>query len=384
MRTRPNARAKSSLVVATVFALVTLAGCSQADEEQSAEADPMPQSIENEPQSLPQELAQSQPEEEREPTFLDTASGVVVTNLAAPWSIAFGGDTTFISERDSRRILELTDDGTTCEVGIVGGAAPLHEGGLLGLAVHDGYLYSYYTSPADNRIVRFELQGEPGGYTLGNEEVILEGIPFSTNHNGGRLAFGPDGMLYATTGDAYNPSGAQDLSSLAGKILRLTPDGGVPADNPFEGSPIYTYGHRNVQGVAWGPDGTMYASEFGDHAWDELNIIRPGGNYGWPIYEGISGVEGFIDPVAVWTPDVASPSGIAIADGNIYMANLRGMRLRVVPLNDLTSYTELYVEEYGRLRDVVVRPNGKIWILTNNTDGRVEPGPDDDKIIAIN
>ncbi|WRS30089.1 PQQ-dependent sugar dehydrogenase [Actinomycetaceae bacterium MB13-C1-2] len=383
MRTRPNRRRKLSWAGLAAVA-IALAGCSQPAEEIATDPDPTPQSSAHESQSRPQELPQSLPEEEPEPTFLDTASGVVVTNLAAPWSIAFGNGATFISERDSRRVLELTDDGQTREVGVIGGAAPLHEGGLLGLAVNEGYLYCYYTSPADNRIVRFKLQGEPGSYQLGSEEILLDGIPFSTNHNGGRLAFGPDGMLYATTGDAYYPTGAQDLSSLAGKILRLTPDGGVPADNPFEGSPVYTYGHRNVQGLAWGSDGTMYASEFGDHAWDELNIIHPGGNYGWPIHEGVSGAEGFIDPIAVWTPEVASPSGIAIADGSIYMANLRGMRLRVIPLGDLTSFTELYVEEYGRLRDVVVRPNGKIWILTNNTDGRVDPGPDDDKIIAIN
>jgi glucose/arabinose dehydrogenase len=203
------------------------------------------------------------------------------------------------------------------------------------------------------------------------------------NHNGGRIAFGPDGMLYATVGDAGDPSSAQDLDSLAGKILRITPEGDVPADNPFDGSPVYSYGHRNPQGLAWDDEGTLYASEFGQDTWDELNVIRAGGNYGWPEVEGVADREGYIDPVQQWTPDEASPSGIAIVGGSLFIANLRGERLREIPLDDLAASVEQFDGEFGRLRDVVVAPDGGLWVLTNNTDGRGSPSAGDDRIIRV-
>ena len=165
--------------------------------------------------------------------------------------------------------------------------------------------------------------------------------------------------------------------------MRLTPSGDVPDDNPFAGSPVYSYGHRNPQGIAWDAEGTLYASEFGQNTWDELNIIEPGGNYGWPQVEGIAGQEGFIDPVQQWRPSDASPSGIAIAADTLYIANLRGQRLRAVPLADPSTATELLVGEYGRLRDAVAAPDGSIWVLTNNTDGRGRPAADDDRILRL-
>ena len=158
--------------------------------------------------------------------------------------------------------------------------------------------------------------------------MVLDGLPAAGNHNGGRIAFGPDGMLYAGAGDAAQGDRAQDLDSLGGKILRMTPDGGIPDDNPFAGSLVYSYGHRNVQGLAWTEDGTMFATEFGQDTWDELNIIEAGGNYGWPIVEGQGGGDEFIDPVQQWRPDAASPSGMAIIGGTIFIANLRGEVLR--------------------------------------------------------
>jgi glucose/arabinose dehydrogenase len=201
------------------------------------------------------------------------------------------------------------------------------------------------------------------------------------------IAFGPDGMLYATAGDAGNSASAQDPASLGGKILRVTPDGEIPADNPFPGSPVYSLGHRNPQGIAWSADGTMYASELGQNTWDELNVVETGGNYGWPDVEGIAGEDGFIDPVQQWEP-ADSPSGIAVmgaghAGETIYIANLRGQRLREVPVDDLTSSTERFVGEHGRLRDAVAAPDGTLWILTNNTGGRGEPGPEDDRILSL-
>lgn len=308
---------------------------------------------------------------------------VIADGLEAPWSVAFHEGTALVSERDSARILELDGRGGAREVAVIDGARPGGEGGLLGLAVHDDHLYAYFTAAEDNRIERYPLSGEPGGLTLGEPETVIEGIPSAGNHNGGRIAFGPDGMLYATTGDAGDRDAAQRLDSLAGKILRMTPEGVVPADNPFPGSRVFSYGHRNPQGIAWDEAGTMYASEFGQNTWDELNVIEVGGNYGWPEVEGIAGRDGFVDPVQQWQPSDASPSGIAIAGGSIWIANLRGARLREVPLDDLADSIEHWVGAQGRLRDAVVAPDGAVWVLTNNTDGRGDPGPDDDRLLLF-
>lgn len=307
----------------------------------------------------------------------------IATGLEAPWSLVFHGDAPLVSERDSGRILEVADDGTTREVAVIDDVSPRGEGGLLGIAVHDGGLYVFFTAADENRIERFPLRGEPGALALGEGETILTGIPAGTNHNGGRIAFGPDGMLYATTGDAGDTGTTQDLDSLAGKILRIAPDGSVPDDNPFPGSLVYSYGHRNPQGIGWRSDGTLYASEFGQNTWDELNVIEPGGNYGWPEVEGIAGAEGYIDPVQQWPPAVASPSGIAVTGESIVIANLRGARLREVPFSDLSTSTERHIDEFGRLRDAVTAPDGSVWLLTNNTDGRGSPQQGDDRILRL-
>lgn len=326
-----------------------------------------------------------------------TAPRDLVTDLDAPWSIAFLGDTVIISERDTGHILEVVGD-TTRVIGTVEDLFTRAEAGLLGLAVDDrARLYAYSTGNDGNRIQRFTVTGEPGALALGAPETILDGIPHAPTHDGGRIAFGPDGMLYATTGDAGDPGRAQNRDDLAGKILRMTPDGDVPSDNPFAGSLVYSYGHRNPQGIAWAADGTLFAAEFGQNTWDELNIITPGGNYGWPAAEGIAGIDRFIDPVQQWAPAEASPSGIAIAGDTIYLANLRGERLRAVPVADPTTSEELHVGEFGRLRDVVaisdpstrsasqasLRTSAEIWLLTNNTDGRGSPASDDDRVIRV-
>lgn len=312
-----------------------------------------------------------------------TLTETLTSGLQAPWSIAFHGETALLSERDTARILELAPDGTTREVGVIDGVTPGGEGGLLGLTAHDGMLFSYATTSGGNRIERRELRGGPGQFALGPAEVLLEGIPSAANHNGGRLKTGPDAMLYATTGDAGDRPSAQDLGSLAGKILRLAPDGDVPADNPFPDSPVYSYGHRNPQGLAWAADGQLVASEFGQNTWDELNFIEPGGNYGWPDVEGIGEQEGMTDPLLQWSPAETSPSGIAIADGITYIACLRGQRLRAVPLADPSSQSELLVGEVGRLRDAVIAPDGSLWVLTNTTDGRGDPAPDGDRVLRV-
>lgn len=230
--------------------------------------------------------------------ILPGAPQTVVTGLQAPWSVVFRDGTPLVSERTSGRILELSATGAARTVGTVPGVAGIGEGGLLGLAVDSrGFLYVYSTGAEGNRIQRFDVTGQPGSLALGEPETLLDGIAAASYHDGGRMALGPDGMLYISTGDAGQRENAQDLASLNGKILRMTPDGGIPEDNPFAGSLIYSYGHRNPQGLAWAADGTMFSSEFGHNAWDELNIITAGANYGWPDVEGITNTEGFTDPV---------------------------------------------------------------------------------------
>jgi len=310
---------------------------------------------------------------------------VIATGLSAPWSIVrLRSGSTLVSERDSGVIKELTPSGTLRDVGTVPDVARGGEGGLLGLAyVRAGNaLFAYLTTASDNRIVRFELMGEPGSYALGPGTPILTGLERASNHNGGRIKIGPDGLLYATVGDASQPWISQDLTSYNGKILRMELDGSVPLDNPFPGSLVYSLGHRNPQGLAWDGSGQLWASEFGQNTWDELNRIVPGGNYGWPAVEGIAGEPGFIDPLYQWQTDVASPSGLAFSSDTLFMATLRGQRLWTI-YTDSTTALAWYADSYGRLRDVVPGPGGTVWVLTNNTDGRGTPRPGDDQILQI-
>ncbi|MBH0023180.1 sorbosone dehydrogenase family protein [Salinibacterium sp. SWN248] len=309
----------------------------------------------------------------------------IVSGLDAPWSmVRLASGSTLISERDTQLIKELTAAGDLREVGIVGEAAPDGEGGLLGLAMLDEtQLYAYLTTAADNRIVRFELEGEAGSYALGASVDIITGLGKSRIHNGGRIAFGPDGMLYATVGDASDPESAQDLDSLNGKILRLLPDGSVPDDNPFDGSLVYSLGHRNPQGLAWDDEGQLWASEFGQNTWDELNIIRAGANYGWPLAEGESTDSSFEEPSYQWATDDASPSGLTFIDGTFFMAGLGGERLWEIHPGETTTATATFENAAGRIRDVIPGPDGTLWMLTNNTDGRGDPRDGDDRILQV-
>ena len=364
-------RARAALLAGT--AAVALSAC-------TADPPPTPQTSVT---SAPTAATTPPPEGRLVP---DGSVETVATDLAAPWSIAFLSDgTPLVSERDTGRILEVAPDGSTREIGTVAGVAAAGEGGLLGLAVDDqDRLYAYSTGSSVNRIDRFAVTGATGSLALGDPETVLDGIPAARIHNGGRLAFGPDGMLYATTGDADRRPSAQNVDSLAGKILRMTPDGDPPADNPFEGSLVYSFGHRNPQGIGWAADGTMFASEFGQDTWDELNIIGPGGNYGWPEVEGTGGAErGFIDPVQQWNPDEASPSGLAVTGGTVFVAGLGGERLFTIDASAPETSEQLLRDEYGRIRDVTVAPDGTLWVLTNNTDGRGSPREGDDRILSL-
>jgi len=315
-----------------------------------------------------------------------TAPQVIARNLDVPWGLAFlpGGDA-LVAERDTGRILRLTPGGAPRQVYDVPGVTAAGEGGLLGLAVSPDFtennlVYAYFTGEQDNRIVRFRLAG-------GKPDVIFDGIAKAGFHNGGRLAFGPDGMLYVGTGDAGDTRRSQDRSSPNGKILRLTPDGAPARGNPIAGSPVYSLGHRNVQGLAWDSAGRLFATEFGQNELDEVNLIKPGRNYGWPLVEGAGNTEGgrFTNPLVTWSTDEASPSGMAIAGNTAYVAALRGERLWSVPLNGEAAgapRAELR-GRYGRLRTAVIAPDGSLWLTTSNTDGRGDPRDGDDRILRF-
>jgi glucose/arabinose dehydrogenase len=311
----------------------------------------------------------------------------VVGGLDAPWSMVRLDDgSTLISERDSGLIRELLPDGSLRDVGQVPGVVASGEGGLLGLEfVEEGpWLYAYFTAASDNRILRFDLTGASGSYGLRDSRDVLTGLAKAGNHNGGRIKLGPDGMLYATVGDAGSPNVAQDPAALNGKILRMQVDGSVPADNPFPGSLVYSYGHRNPQGLAWDRDGQLWAAEFGQDTWDELNMIVAGANYGWPVVEGASDDPAFVSPVYQWPTDDASPSGLAWTRDTFFVAALRGERVwAVYPSPESTQAVEWFTGAFGRIRDVVAGPNGSLWVLTNNTDGRGSPREGDDRILQV-
>lgn len=318
-----------------------------------------------------------------EPRVVDT----VADGLTAPWGLDFLPDgAAVVTERDTRRVLRVTAEGDVAEIGVIDAAAPEGEGGLLGVAVSPSYssdslLYFYVTTTEDNRVVRATYDGAG----LGAPEVVLDGIPNGFIHDGGRLEFGPDGDLFVSTGESGDPPIAQDPDSLGGKILRITPDGRPSPSNPDPASPVWSSGHRNVQGLAFDDEGTLWASEFGASTWDELNRVEGGGNYGWPQVEGRGGREEFTDPQVVWETENASPSGLAFLDGHVWMAALRGQRLWRVDVSQgkAASPRDFFVGRYGRMRTVVVSPDGDLWVTTSNRDGRGEPAAEDDRILVV-
>ena len=315
--------------------------------------------------------------------------GEVATGLEVPWGIDFLPDgRAVVTERMSAQVL-LVDPagGDPAVAGTVEEAAPQGEAGLLGVAVspdfrRDRTVFLYVSTAEDNRVVRAELGRDD---TLGPTEVVLDGIPLGPIHDGGRLAFGPDGWLYVSTGETGVGELAQDPDSLAGKILRIGIDG-EPADgNPDPGSPVWSLGHRNVQGLAFDDAERLWASEFGQSTYDELNLVRPGANYGWPEAEGRSAEDDFTNPQVVWSTGEASPSGLAYTDGHLWMAALGGVRLWRVDVDGerASNPRDFFVGEFGRLRTVVVAPDGMLWITTSNRDGRGAPGDTDDRIIVV-
>ena len=311
----------------------------------------------------------------------------IATNLTSPWDLAFLPDgSALVSERDTGRIKRVTQNGRAVTVGTVRGVRPGGEGGLLGIEMAPGpnpdALYAYITTASDNRVVRIDWNGK----RLGAQRPIVTGIPKSSVHNGGRILVTPTDTMFIATGDAADPDLAQDRSSLAGKILHVTLDGKPAAGNPFRGSPVYSLGHRNVQGLALDSSGRLWASEFGARDVDELNLITPGSNYGWPNCEGSCDDARFVNPKVEWTPtSTASPSGMAIVGRNAYVASLRGRVLWRVPLSGERAGKPVAVPlgNLGRLRAVEQAPDGSLWLVTNNTDGRGQPGPQDDRILRL-
>ncbi|MEV7328783.1 PQQ-dependent sugar dehydrogenase [Micromonospora sp. NPDC093244] len=373
----PRVRRLRAVLAASCAALLFTTGCSFGEPE----PDPA-----GEPPNLPT------PSTSASPGGADrqAVTTVLAKGLRVPWGIAFlpdGG--ALVTERDSGRILQVGPesgpDGLRVRVAqTITDVAAAGEGGLLGIAVSPGYaqdrtLFVYYTTEKDNRVVRLQLGGQP--------TPILTGIPKANVHNGGGLGFGPDGQLYVSTGDAGERPLAQDTKSLGGKILRVTRDGKPAPGNPYPGSPVWSLGHRNVQGFTWDAGKRMYAVEFGQNTWDEINQITKGGNYGWPLVEGRAGDRKYVDPITQWATSDASCSGLAATDRLLVTGCLRGKRLWVLEVTDtgtlLGQPSELLTNRYGRLRAVAAAPDGSLWVSTSNHDGRGDPAADDDRLLRV-
>ena len=310
---------------------------------------------------------------------------IIAENLNIPWEVVFLPDgEILITERPGTLLLIKNGQRISIE-----GVEHVGEGGLLGIAIHPDFLknrfiYLYYTyedlgSNTLNRVVRFRYQEEK----LTERTIIVDNIPGAPKHNGGRLKFGPDNFLYITTGDALNPSLAQDRNSLAGKILRVTDEGKEIPDNPF-GNLVYSYGHRNPQGLAWDNQGRLWATEHGPQALDELNMIEKGKKYGWPIIQGDQIREGIVSPVIQSGSIVTwAPAGAAYLGGNIFFGGLAGQSLFEYKVADKTL-KRYFQEEFGRIRAVILGSDGYLYITTSNTDGRGTAKVGDDKLIKIN
>ncbi len=333
---------------------------------------------------------------------------VWIGGLEIPWSLKFLPDgRALVSERPGRiRLIKngILQKNPYAEIDV----AHVGEGGLLGLAVHTEfpikpYIYAMHTYKKGNsllnRVIRLKDMGDRGKF----DKVIIDNIPGGRFHNGGRIEFGPDGMLYITTGEIFDSNLAQDLKSLGGKILRVTPEGEIPQDNPFKDSPIYSYGHRNPQGLAWYPEtGELFSSEHGPSGEflrfgnDEINLIKKGGNYGWPEVIGIKKKTPYVDPLILWEK-TTPPSGMTFYSANklshlkndLFVATLRSECIvRIKLLKSSNGFKVLRMErwfenKYGRIRDVVQGTDGLIYFLTNNRDGRGKPRDGDDRIYRI-
>jgi glucose/arabinose dehydrogenase len=312
---------------------------------------------------------------------------IVAKNLEIPWSIAKIGETLYVSQRNGA-IIEIsleTGDKQEQKLSLTKKVSPEGEGGSLGIVLKPDFeksnqAYAYHTYQESDQILNRVIVIQKEGHTWVEKDVLLEGIPGGRIHNGGRMEIGPDDKLYITTGDAGTRENAQDLQSLAGKILRMNLDGTIPTDNPFPNSYVYSYGHRNPQGLAWDEQGNLYSTEHGQIAHDEINIIKPGKNYGWPIIEGEEAQEGMEKPIFQTGDSTWAPSGMAYYKGQLYIATLRDSRIRTYDIN--SGKDSVLYEQGGRMRDIYIEGN-TLFASTSNLDGRGDPQEDDDKIIKI-
>lgn len=325
----------------------------------------------------------------------------IAENLYIPWAVDISEDgRVFFTERNGN--LRVIENGILNPVPVYTFGPPFistGDGGLMGLALDrdflsNGYIYIMYSYGENgglyNRVVRMRIEGN----TASGEEILLDRIPGGRVHNGGRIKIGPDGYLYITTGDAGYSDLAQDINSLGGKILRIGTDGSIPPDNPFPGSPVYALGLRDPQGLAWNDRNVLYASDHGETAHDEINIIQPGGNYGWPLVSGYDEMQeyGFIKPVLQSRNDTWAPSGMTFVTsgprmGQLLVSTLRGSMLMAITF-DGSGTQALNVEQllqgrYGRLREAYEASDGSIYLTTSNMDGRGRLNPGDDKILRL-
>ncbi|HRN96769.1 MAG TPA: PQQ-dependent sugar dehydrogenase [Candidatus Levybacteria bacterium] len=320
----------------------------------------------------------------------------IAQGLEVPWEIVFlPNDLLLVTERAGRVIQINPQTGDKTVITTIAAVKQIGEGGLHGITLHpnfaeNNYVYVYYTyagqgNSTQNRVVRFTYENN----TFSNEEIIVDAIPGASNHDGGRIAFGPDDYLYITTGDAQEPSLAQTTSSQAGKILRVTDTGEAASDNPFN-SRIYSYGHRNPQGLCWDNTNQLFSTEHGPSGtatgYDELNLIRPGINYGWPTIQGDETQQGMQTPLLQsGSQDTWAPAGTACMGSSVFFGGLRGNALYEAEIQGDAGELKTHLKgELGRIRAVVKGPDNMLYISTSNKDGRGVPSIDDDKIIRVN
>ncbi|KKQ96548.1 MAG: Quinoprotein glucose dehydrogenase [Candidatus Levybacteria bacterium GW2011_GWB1_39_7] len=329
---------------------------------------------------------------QKETARKDEALFIFAKNLEVPWGIQFLPGSILFTERPGKLWMIDVNGGKPILIAQISQVKAIGEGGLLGIASDPNFkenknIYLYYTYEKKNentfnRVVKYKLGARVSEWELIEEKILVDKIPGAPNHNGGRIKFGPDGMLYITTGDAQNPSFSQDTNSLAGKILRVDRQGNIPKDNPFKNH-VWTYGHRNPQGLAWDNQGNLWATEHGQSNHDEVNKIEKGKNYGWPIIQGMEKENGMETPRIESGNETWAPGGAAFLGDSLFFGGLRGTAL--FEFNTSEQKIKKYLEnKIGRIRDVVAGPDGMLYITTSNRDGRSKVLNDDDKILRVN